>query len=124
MTFREAGSQIPSGLVALNQMIRRERMHHIFRAPLRHVTIRATRRRRVLSRGNRPRELLSVALPACRVIVPDGLLSSWDIVRIVACGAFQRPFALQEALRFPNAVYGVHQLELVVASAAGRMIEE
>src|SRR5262245_10394073 len=124
MAFCPVCKNIARRFVPLNQMIRRQRMHHIFRAPFWHVAIRAASRPRVLACRHRPSQLLAVTLPACSVIMPYSSLSSRNIVRTVAGGALHGALALQEASRTANTVHGVHDLELVFPSTARRMIEE
>jgi hypothetical protein len=73
---------------SLYEVIRDDDMDRIIGSPLRHVTVEAggggchtlqSRRRRVMD--------VIVTTLANRYIVANGLLSAWDVMRIVTCGA-------------------------------------
>ena len=69
-------------------------------------------------------ELGGVTVAACRRVVALGFGTARNIVRIMACGAFQRAFALEKTCRFLEPIRGVGNLKLVVTALAWRMIEE
>src|SRR5687768_4836531 len=99
-------------------------MDHILGAPFRHVAVRTAARSGMPAFCCRPLELASMATLASCVIVPHRRLAARDIMRVMARPALHRALALEKAARFPHAVYGVHQFELVVATGLWRMVEE
>src|SRR5437016_2656610 len=99
-------------------------MHNVLSAPFRHMAIGATRPARMLACGHGPIEIGGMALAARRVVVPRRLHAARSFVRVVATGALQRICALDEALRAPQAVDGVYNLELFVPPRPRCVVEE
>src|SRR6266567_3021545 len=65
-----------------------------------------------------------MALAAHPVVVQYGLLTAWNVMRIVACGAREFAGTLQETLRFAQPVSRVRDFKIILVFAAGGVIEE
>src|SRR5580704_1838230 len=108
--FGKFGKKV-SGRRALDQMVSHYSMHYVFGAALGHVAGDAVRA------GGMGADLDDAVTLAAHGVVMTGRGGAVrNVVRIVAGGAGQRAFALEEALRFAKAIGRADDLEFIVLS--------
>src|SRR6516162_1981168 len=98
-------------------------VYDILRAPCGHVAIDASGRTRVFPRRDLFVEGRVMALAADCGVMPICLVTSRNIVRIVASRAEQLAVALQKTCRAPQAISRVDDLELVFPAGTCRVVE-
>ncbi len=116
--FLERLGRVTSRLIPLNVVVRHHCVHDVLRSPLGHMALDT----RAAPRGHFRLMRACVTIPAHGRVMLSGLLSARNRVRIVAGGA--RHLAALKARRFSQPVGGMRDLELIVMTAARRVIEE